>query len=405
MVERRIQDFATAEDALGDDLLLVFSEGETYNMRVKTLKEAVQGDADRAEAAAEKATELAAEAVSSAREARTLFDAVTLKAQDAAQDAAASASAAAESQAAAKFSENASAGSASAAAQSESNAASAASAAADSQTAAANSEAASESSAENALASQQAAKASADNAGAQAEAAAGSAEKAAASEDNAKESEDAAKASKEAAAKSEAAAQASKEAAAKSEAAAKEQAVLAGTRAGTDKTLSIPDAPADAKKVGDELAVRYTKEEVQKLIEDSLAAYREEEYAKITFWVSNDPTSPAEMFGGTWEQIKDKFILAAGDTYAAGSTGGEESVKLVNANIPASWPGIGTSLQYSTALDINVPKWGYYAQAYVVTDDNGRWCTGLYFQIGEQNNTAVNNMPPYITKYVWQRIE
>lgn len=164
MVERRIQDFATAEDALGDDLLLVFSEGETYNMRVKTLKEAVQGDADRAEAAAEKATELAAEAVSSAREARTLFDAVTLKAQDAAQDAAASASAAAESQAAAKFSENASAGSASAAAQSESNAASAASAAADSQTAAANSEAASESSAENALASQQAAKASEKNA-------------------------------------------------------------------------------------------------------------------------------------------------------------------------------------------------------------------------------------------------
>lgn len=118
MVERRIQDFATAEDALGDDLLLVFSEGETYNMRVKTLKEAVQGDADRAEAAAEKATELAAEAVSSAREARTLFDAVTLKAQDAAQDAAASASAAAESQAAAKASKEAAAKSESASADS-----------------------------------------------------------------------------------------------------------------------------------------------------------------------------------------------------------------------------------------------------------------------------------------------
>lgn len=237
MVERRIQDFATAEDALGDDLLLVFSEGETYNMRVKTLKEAVQGDADRAEAAAEKATELAAEAVSSAREARTLFDAVTLKAQDAAQDAAASASAAAESQAAAKFSENASAGSASAAAQSESNAASAASAAADSQTAAANSEAASESSAENALASQQAAKASADNAGAQAEAAAGSAEKAATSESNAKESETKSKASEEAAAKSEAAAKASKEAAEKSKSASADSADKA--KAEADRAAQI----------------------------------------------------------------------------------------------------------------------------------------------------------------------
>ena len=54
---------------------------------------------------------------------------------------------------------------------------------------------------------------------------------------------------------SEAAAQKSAEEAAAS-------AALAGTRAGTDKTLNVEDAPADAKKVGDELAVRYTKEEV-----------------------------------------------------------------------------------------------------------------------------------------------
>ena len=55
MAEKRIQDFATATEALDDDLLLISSDGETYNMKVKTLKDAVQGDADRAEAAAKEA--------------------------------------------------------------------------------------------------------------------------------------------------------------------------------------------------------------------------------------------------------------------------------------------------------------------------------------------------------------
>ena len=43
----------------------------------------------------------------------------------------------------------------------------------------------------------------------------------------------------------------SRQAAEKAQKAAEDAAALAGTRAGTDKTLSVPDAPADAKIVGD----------------------------------------------------------------------------------------------------------------------------------------------------------
>ena len=46
-------------------------------------------------------------------------------------------------------------------------------------------------------------------------------------------------------------ASASRQAAEKAQKAAEDAAELAGTRAGTDKTLSVPDAPADAKAVGD----------------------------------------------------------------------------------------------------------------------------------------------------------
>lgn len=45
----------------------------------------------------------------------------------------------------------------------------------------------------------------------------------------------------------------SRQAAEKAQKAAEDAAALAGTRAGTDKTLSVPDAPADAKTVGDKL--------------------------------------------------------------------------------------------------------------------------------------------------------
>ena len=46
-------------------------------------------------------------------------------------------------------------------------------------------------------------------------------------------------------------------------------------------------------------------------------------YPVGSIYMSVNATSPASLFGGTWEQLKDRFLLAAGDTYAAGSTGGE----------------------------------------------------------------------------------
>nr|DAG63949.1 MAG TPA: baseplate protein [Bacteriophage sp.] len=54
----------------------------------------------------------------------------------------------------------------------------------------------------------------------------------------------------------------------------------------------------------------------------ALAAQRKEDLARIKFWASDDPTSPASFIGGTWERIEGKFIMGASDTYPAGSTGG-----------------------------------------------------------------------------------
>ena len=64
------------------------------------------------------------------------------------------------------------------------------------------------------------------------------------------------------------------------------------------------------------------------------------------YWSSNS-TSPAELFGGTWTQITDKFILAAGDTYSNGASGGSETVTLTISEIPSHSHG-GASGKPST---------------------------------------------------------
>ena len=44
---------------------------------------------------------------------------------------------------------------------------------------------------------------------------------------------------------------------------------------------------------------------------------------------------PAAAWGGTWERIKDRFLLAAGTAYAGGSTGGEATHKLTAQEMPS----------------------------------------------------------------------
>lgn len=53
------------------------------------------------------------------------------------------------------------------------------------------------------------------------------------------------------------------------------------------------------------------------------------------YWSGNS-TNPGTLFGGTWTQIKDRFVLACGDTYkTVSATGGESSVTLSVDNMPS----------------------------------------------------------------------
>jgi hypothetical protein len=58
-------------------------------------------------------------------------------------------------------------------------------------------------------------------------------------------------------------------------------------------------------------------------------------YPVGSIYITTYSVSPSVLFGfEEWEQIKDTFLLASGSKYIAGSTGGETTVTLTNAQVP-----------------------------------------------------------------------
>ena len=57
-------------------------------------------------------------------------------------------------------------------------------------------------------------------------------------------------------------------------------------------------------------------------------------YPVGAIYISVDNKNPNTLFGGVWEQIQDRFLLAAGSTYQAASTGGESKVALKIDEMP-----------------------------------------------------------------------
>lgn len=58
-------------------------------------------------------------------------------------------------------------------------------------------------------------------------------------------------------------------------------------------------------------------------------------YPVGSIYMSVNNVNPSTIFGGTWQQIKDKFLLASGDTYNNGTTGGSATNTLSTDNLPS----------------------------------------------------------------------
>lgn len=118
-------------------------------------------------------------------------------------------------------------------------------------------------------------------------------------------------------------------------------------------------------------------------------------YPVGSIYMSVNSASPATLFGGTWEAIQGKFLLGAyGNTYKAGSTGGEAAHTLTESEIPNHrhiiwFPNDGGEQSAEIGYPVAGSKNTYYAEASKTSGTGG--------------GAAHNNMPPYLAVYIWKR--
>lgn len=189
-------------------------------------------------------------------------------------------------------------------------------------------------------------------------------------------------------------------------------------------------------------------------------------YPVGTVYITLSNVNPGTLFGGTWEKIEGKFLLSADESHEVGSIGGEETHVLTANEMPShahTFTGIASqttaynnanhthsipALSGSTSSDgdhahqngynwnkkantnIQVTSGGVVVEVdwgdSIWTTTNGAHTHTLtttasttgannvghihefmpYGTVGTTGgSTAHNNMPPYITVYMWKRIK
>lgn len=120
---------------------------------------------------------------------------------------------------------------------------------------------------------------------------------------------------------------------------------------------------------------------------------------------SASSTSPASFLGGTWEQIKDRFILAAGDTYAAGSTGGSANHNHSIGEMFAAAYFNGSYMEYHYSGDT---AWTAKYKNIIPNGITEISRSDIIYRSGitvyGSPTKEAGNLPPYVAMYVWKRI-
>lgn len=125
-----------------------------------------------------------------------------------------------------------------------------------------------------------------------------------------------------------------------------------------------------------------------------------------SIYISYNSTDPSTLFGGSWTQLQNRFLIGAGSSYTVGETGGEETVTLSQEEIP--------SHSHSTALtsgDRLLATSGNVARKTVASGSgvsNVITSTEAFSYAGTStgragDGKAHNNMPPYLAVYIWRR--
>lgn len=148
-------------------------------------------------------------------------------------------------------------------------------------------------------------------------------------------------------------------------------------------------------------------------------------YPVGSIYMSVNSTSPATLFGGTWEQLQNRFLLGAGSSYTAGATGGSANIQahthsftgkshshdagngmaFLRYNQDAVSSGVGersvasgASGNYKAPVVNNANvDWSY------ISSTSGETAGGTVGAVSGASTGNAGNMPPYLVVYMWKR--
>lgn len=120
-----------------------------------------------------------------------------------------------------------------------------------------------------------------------------------------------------------------------------------------------------------------------------------------SIYMSTDTTNPQSRFTGTyWLPIYNRFLLGAGDTYKAGTMGGEATHTLTRSEIPSHYHDeyLGNDGGSDSAPS------GYSGWPNIAYTSNKTWWATGSKTSAAGGDGAHNNMPPYLAVYMWRRV-
>lgn len=163
-------------------------------------------------------------------------------------------------------------------------------------------------------------------------------------------------------------------------------------------------------------------------------------YPVGSIYMSTNSVSPAVLFGGTWVQLQDTFLLSSGTTYTSGATGGNDTHTHTTAGhtLTASESGVPAHAHahdhthWATGNDNTNYMFTSTSTIARRTVSSGSGATNHYYgsgaltshgstgnpnNVNTSNNTAQgatdahshgdtgssSNMPPYLVVNMWER--
>ena len=132
-------------------------------------------------------------------------------------------------------------------------------------------------------------------------------------------------------------------------------------------------------------------------------------YPVGSFYISAKSTNPAMLFGGTWEQIQGRFLLGRSSSYPVGSMGGEATHTLTESEMPTHNGHLSSGIAGGAPYEKGNYKGFLNSDKMTPYSEIGR---GWNVYAGNEMHPASeavgggqahNNMPPYLSVYIWKR--